>query len=153
MRTGSGALSLRRSNGRTGPYDSYRATLPWHGKMTSDRPSRMVHETLLLERTAGDKELLMELIDIFMESCPLMLEEIRESVGTKDSGRLHKAAHRLKGSMSNFGAEPAVKAAHKLEMIGRNGESSGAEEAFTELESRLADLRTDLEWVKRRIQV
>mgnify|MGYP001224698022 CR=1 FL=1 len=64
-----------------------------------------------------------------------MLSAIREAIAQGDDEALARAAHRLKGSVGNFGARRAVEAALRLEDMGREGDLSGAEEGYQMLET------------------
>ena len=57
---------------------------------------------------------------------------------------LEKAAHTLKGSVSNFGAESAVQAALNLENMGRSRNIAEAPQTVVILEKELERLREDL---------
>jgi HPt (histidine-containing phosphotransfer) domain-containing protein len=55
------------------------------------------------------------------------------------------AAHTLKGSLSHFGAEAAVRASRELEGMARRGELDGAEVAHAELTAAVEPLTAALE--------
>ena len=57
------------------------------------------------EATMGDDEFLAELIDLFLNDTPAQLEALRKAVRTGDAERATSAAHRLRGSSGNMGAE------------------------------------------------
>jgi len=97
-----------------------------------------------LARVDGDGELMVSLVDIFFtESAPLM-EAIRTAVTSGDPVKLEKTAHRLKGSVSVFGAEAATQTAFELEKIGRDGNLTNAAEIFFRLEQQMASLQPAL---------
>lgn len=91
-----------------------------------------------LDRVDGDLEFLRELAGLFREEAPLLLAEIRAAVANGDGPALQRAAHTLKGSVANFGAQEAFEAALRLEMIGQQGDFSEAKAAYTELEAKIA---------------
>jgi HPt (histidine-containing phosphotransfer) domain-containing protein len=91
----------------------------------------------ILERVGGDVEFLQEIAGLFAEDCPKLLTQIRSAVSTGDPVALEHAAHTLKGSVSNFGAEPARQAALRVEMLGRNGDLAQAPEACSALEMEM----------------
>ena len=80
-----------------------------------------------LARVEGDVELLKELVALFLTDLPEMLTSLREAVTAGDANAIERAAHRLKGSVGNFAAQPAFEAALKLEVLGRDGRLSKAE--------------------------
>lgn len=77
-----------------------------------------------LERMGGDEELLREVARLFLDEYPGLIEEIRIAATANDTDALQRAAHSLKGSVSNFGAESVCNAAYVLENMGRKGDLS-----------------------------
>lgn len=92
----------------------------------------------LLASVGGDAEFLRELAGIFLSDSPRLMSEIRRALAGKDGGALARAAHGLKGAVSNFGAAEVVKAARRLEMLGREGKLETARKALRVLEGSLA---------------
>jgi HPt (histidine-containing phosphotransfer) domain-containing protein len=86
-----------------------------------------------LERLGGDEELLQEVAQLFLDEYPSLMSEIRQATMSANAQRLERAAHSLKGSVSNFGADSAVEAALALEKIGRGGDLTGAPTAYAHL--------------------
>ena len=82
-------------------------------------------------------EFLEEIALLFAEDSPKLLADIRLAIAAGNSGKLERAAHTLKGSVANFGAEPAREAALRLEMLGRSGNLLPAAEAYTVLEREI----------------
>ena len=97
-----------------------------------------------LEQMGGDEELLQEMAEIALTDFAPMLEEIEEGVAAGDAERVRIQAHSLKSAIGNFGAERAFETALKLEMMGRDGNLSGAERVLTELVSSVDDLMLTL---------
>ncbi len=93
-----------------------------------------------LERVDGDKELLCELVELFLEESPSMLADIKGAVARNDTKALEYSAHTLKGSVGNFGAKDVYEAAFVLEQAGRAGSLSGTEAALAALEKALQEL-------------
>jgi CheY-like chemotaxis protein/HPt (histidine-containing phosphotransfer) domain-containing protein len=108
-----------------------------------------IDERALLERLNGDRALLGELIGVFENDCPRMLDAVRQAVEAGDAAALQAAAHKLKGSVANFSAGGAVDAAARLETMGKQ-RADGAPEAFAILETEIARLRRTLKELERR---
>jgi two-component system sensor histidine kinase/response regulator len=98
-----------------------------------------------LSRVGGDAELLKEIAILFLDDYPKSLTELHEAVHAGDARRLERSAHGLKGSVSNFGARPAVDAAMQLEIMGRAQKMVEVEQVLHTLELALAALRPELE--------
>jgi two-component system sensor histidine kinase/response regulator len=123
----------------------------------ADHPNKApVHVVLdkaaLFARVDGDREFLMELIELFDSDCPGQMTAIRDALARGDAARLHGASHSLKGSVSNFFAHSAIDAALRLEMRGRAGDLKGAEIDFADLEQAIASLRSALGSLVEEIQ-
>jgi HPt (histidine-containing phosphotransfer) domain-containing protein len=99
----------------------------------------------LLARADGDMALVQELAGLFLEGCPQLMATIRDAAARGDACQLAQAAHTLKGSVSPFGAEAAVAAALRLEMMGREGELAGVEAAWATLQEAITRLRPALD--------
>lgn len=97
-----------------------------------------------LERVGGDAALLREIVALFLEEYPILLREIRAALDAADPVRLERAAHTLKGSVGNFGAESAVQAALHLETLGRTRDLGPAEDAWQRLRSEMDALHPAL---------
>jgi HPt (histidine-containing phosphotransfer) domain-containing protein len=93
----------------------------------------------ILARVEGDEELLKEIIELFREDCPRLLQEIREAITQRDAKRLYQAAHTLKGSISNFGNSRSSEAALELETLGRAGDLTQAAAVCKVLQESLAE--------------
>ncbi len=74
----------------------------------------------LLQRVAGDEELLQEMLATFLEYTPRQLQEIRRAVETGDASALHGKAHSLKGAAASISAEAVQQVAAQLESAGKN---------------------------------
>lgn len=99
----------------------------------------------LLARFEDDADLIQELAGLFLDDSPSLVSKMREAVESSDSLSLEKAAHSLKGSVSNFCAQRTHQAAVRLEEIGRAGQASIAEPALECLEKSLNELQPLIE--------
>jgi len=99
----------------------------------------------LLERVENDCELLGDLIKIFKQDFPSHLLVLREAVKARDVKRVADAAHTLKGMLANLAATQATATVARLEQLGRQGDSSGFDEAFAAFEGDASKLLPLLE--------
>lgn len=118
------------------------STSPLHPLDTVDRAA-------VLDRVGGDEELLREITSIFLTEYPTLLDEIRAAVQAGDPSRLERFAHTLKGSVANFGAAEATRAAYELEKIGREQQLQEAPAALRALELHFSALAPALEAMVR----
>lgn len=117
-----------------------RRRTPPQGMPAVDEPGAVFDEAKVMAFVAGDHEFLTTLVELFVETAPKQLATIREAVGRADALALERAAHQLKGSVSNFAADRARRWAHQLEQAGRGGDLSDAPAAVVALEAEIAAL-------------
>ena len=80
---------------------------------------------MLLEVVGGERELLVELIDSFLEEAPPLLSKMRAALDNGDSAGLRLTAHTLKSSGNDFGASEFARLCAELEDLGRDGRLDG----------------------------
>jgi signal transduction histidine kinase/CheY-like chemotaxis protein len=97
-----------------------------------------------LARVEGDRELLRKMAEIFAGQSRPLLDSIKAAVAAQDGPALERAAHKLKGSVGNFGAAAVVETAQQLENQGRNADWSHTAEACARLETQLQALNNAL---------
>lgn len=93
-----------------------------------------------LERADGDEELVQEIVGLFREDSPRLIQEIEHAVANQDADRLYRAAHTLKGSAGSIGAAALARAAQILETIGRGHHLNEASPAWGRLQDELQRL-------------
>jgi two-component system sensor kinase len=96
-------------------------------------PDHLLDLDKILSRVDGDVALLQELVTIFREDCPSLLEEIGAAVERRDAETLARAAHALKGSIGIFDMGVPFVLALRLETMGREGDLSGVDEGWAAL--------------------
>jgi HPt (histidine-containing phosphotransfer) domain-containing protein len=102
-------------------------------------------QTELLERVDHDKAFLAETVEMLAGDGRGLMNDIRRAIDTGDAGAVGRAAHALKGMISNFCAPAAQEAALAVERGGKSGDLGAAPEAARELSERLEALITELE--------
>ena len=93
-----------------------------------------------LSRLGNDRELLSDIIGIFLEDSPALLEKIRRAVMANDPNALQRAAHSLKGLAATLSAQDVTAASRRLELLGASNGLSDAVAAVTQLETLLSEL-------------
>jgi PAS domain S-box-containing protein len=89
---------------------------------------------------AGDRELLQDVVEAFLQECPELVEQTRVAVATADAPLLRRAAHTLKGILRTLGLETPGALAAQLEEMGRNNDLSAAPSILARLESRIEEI-------------
>ena len=98
----------------------------------------------ILEQIGGDKELLVDIINIFIETYPEDLKSLHEAIVESDPETIRKNAHRMKGSISNFGKYKAFEYAKSIEERAREGDISEITEMYDELVGHLNSLEREV---------
>jgi HPt (histidine-containing phosphotransfer) domain-containing protein len=101
-------------------------------------------DSRILARFSGDRELLAEVIGMFIEDCPGMLEAMRQGLLDDNARAVRTAAHSLIGSAANFDATSVVRQARTVEAHALAEDLPAARDAFIELENEAAQLLTTL---------
>jgi two-component system sensor histidine kinase/response regulator len=86
-----------------------------------------------LDSLGGDRDLFEDLSRTFLRTSPEILRDLRAAVEAKDHSLVELWAHKLKGSLSMLGAEPAVIVAERIEALGEAGRLDKIDELITEL--------------------
>jgi two-component system sensor kinase len=97
-----------------------------------------------VERVGGREDLLTRMVGLFFKEADNLLPALREAIAKRDLVKVRRLAHSMKGSASCFAAPPAVGAATRIEFMGRDGDLTGAEEAFSLLERETERLKQAL---------
>ncbi|MCX7096590.1 MAG: response regulator, partial [Methylococcales bacterium] len=78
-------------------------------------------EAATLAHLEGDRELMAELIGLFLQEGPMQLEALAKSLAADDLAALANTAHAIKGTTAHFYATEAKTAASELELAARSG--------------------------------
>ena len=114
-------------------------------------PTTVLDQSELMLRVEGDKDMLKELIDIFVSESVSILGQLDEAVQSKNSGALQSTAHKLKGSLGVFGARAATGAAAELEQIGKSGDLASARATLDRLKREVSCLEDALSSLKQEL--
>jgi HPt (histidine-containing phosphotransfer) domain-containing protein len=99
----------------------------------------------LLERVDHDRAFLAETVGMLASDGRGLMQDIRAAIDAGDAGALGRAAHALKGMISNFCAPAAQEAALVVERAGKGGDLAGAPRAAGTLSEELEALIAELE--------
>ena len=94
----------------------------------------------MLKKFGGDAALLREVAGVFIESCPQMMNALREAIAQQNSSALQRAAHTLKSSVDYFGDKIAFDKAFSLERRGKAADWTDVAETARELEAAIERL-------------
>jgi two-component system sensor histidine kinase/response regulator len=97
-------------------------------------------ELELLSHLGADSEMLLEIIDLFIDDCPKQLDAVRAGLAAGDGAAIYRAAHTLKGSVGNFQAQEIVAHLQRLEARAREGDTATCATIFTQIENEIGKL-------------
>jgi HPt (histidine-containing phosphotransfer) domain-containing protein len=111
-----------------------------------DRSSRdAVDLPDLLVRVDNDHDLLCELIGMFKEEFPRVLQSLKQSVVREDIKNVEVTSHALKGMLSGLSVTRAAAIASRLEQMARDGKTSGMTGTLALLENEVSNLLPELD--------
>ncbi len=87
---------------------------------------------------------LRELVEIFLSDTPARIVEMKTALSAGDGITFTRAAHSIKGSASNLGAEPLRAISEKLEHRSKTEGMNGIEPLVSELEVQYAAVHAEL---------
>jgi PAS domain S-box-containing protein len=93
----------------------------------------------------GSGGILGQLISVFLENTPGLINELRQSIRDGASPQAARLAHTLKGSCSNFGAQRMRELCFELENLAGSGSVEGAGGLIEEIEKEFGLVRVVLE--------
>jgi two-component system, sensor histidine kinase and response regulator len=105
----------------------------------------------LLERVAGDHELLSEVTGMFLRDAPRLVAGARDALARRDRDAFGYAVHTLRGMLRNFSAAAAEDAAAKLQAMDPVRDAARAEAACQALEREIQRLRAELAGMAKEI--
>ena len=94
-----------------------------------------------LEQTAGDEELLAELLVLFKDSSASDFAQLQQAVTAQDAEGVARAAHSLKGASASLGIEGIRQLAMAMETDARAASVRVAQDRLMEMEELLAQMQ------------
>ena len=95
-------------------------------------------------QVAYDRELMVEIIDLFLEERTHALIAMSEALASRDFEQLTRVAHTIKGSLSSLHALRARSRAQDVEIAAKNGDERACTPLLTALEHDLELLEPEL---------
>jgi len=91
----------------------------------------------LLKNFSGDEDILLDIMEAFVEQIPKDLETLKESIALQDFQTLELKAHSLKGLCANFCAENASRMAFSIESLSKEKEIDELEKIYASFDKEL----------------
>ncbi len=93
----------------------------------------------------GKPDLLKKVVAIYLKTAPGLLQNLQDATAANDAEAFYKAAHSLKSSSANLGADSLAAIAKELEMRGRQQSMEGIEILLTQMEKSYSTVKLELE--------
>ena len=87
---------------------------------------RAVMATLRQLTTPGEPDVLTEVLQLFLQEVPLRMDRLRIAYAAGNIEEVYRAAHSLKGSAGNIGAQRFMGVCRQLDEMGRAGDLTNA---------------------------
>jgi HPt (histidine-containing phosphotransfer) domain-containing protein len=87
---------------------------------------RAVMATLRQLTTPGEPDVLIEVLQLFLQEVPLRMDRLRIAYAAGNIEEVYRAAHSLKGSAGNIGAQRLLGVCRQLDAMGRAGDLTDA---------------------------
>ena len=97
----------------------------------------------VLNRVQDDKELLLELLDIYQEDFVLKRQALGEAVATKDLAKIKEVAHSMKGASGNISAKRMYQSCLDLEQLAKIQNVSGMEDLIKVVDSQFEEIKAN----------
>lgn len=98
-----------------------------------------------------DKEIIVEIIDIFFSEYEERYKNLQQNVLEKDFTKLKFNAHSLKGVIANFMDPVTIELSRKLDEMAKNKEESGLDQLYEELTQSSSDLMEELKQIRKEL--
>jgi CheY-like chemotaxis protein len=98
----------------------------------------------LLEAFGGDRDLLRDVAEVFLNECPALVGDLDRAVVDRNREALRQAAHKLKGAIAPFARKAAYGAGLELENTALAADWPALESVFADLKTHLDRLKTAL---------
>ena len=100
---------------------------------------------------ANASAFLAQLIDIYLEETPTLLQTIRTAVDQSDAVAMKQTAHTLKSSSASLGAISFSQRCQELETMGHSGTTARASELLAQIESEYEQVKTALQLERQQV--
>ncbi len=97
----------------------------------------------VLERVQDDKELLLELLDIYQEDFVIKRGALADGIAKKDFNKIKEAAHSMKGSSGNISAKRLYATCLQLEAQAKENNSAGLEDLLKIVDGQFEEVKVN----------
>ena len=98
----------------------------------------------LMAHLEGDRELLKDVFQIFVEEKPALQAQLLAAIEATDTDAVRNVAHSMKGMLANFLAESACTTAEEIQQIATQPSLDGIPSLYQRLVEQLDAVETEL---------
>ena len=106
----------------------------------------------VMQRVQDDKELLLELLDIFEEFYPEKRDALTGLLEAGDCDQIRDIVHSIKGAAGNISAKAVHTTCMSLEMMASNGDIEGVRALMPSLDSQYVELQKCMAKAKQELK-
>ena len=115
-------------------------------------PEKVIDLDEVLERVQDDKELLMELFDLFINDFQKKREFMATALTKNDYDQMRDIAHSLKGAAANLSAKSLRESMTQLEQTAQNHDFTNGSSLLKEIDARYKILLDQITILKKEFQ-
>src|SRR5262249_14190067 len=116
------------------------ASLPTKQETVTVQPG-LINERKVLAGLGGDRELMAEVLQLFIDDSARLMREMHTAVARKNTEAIRQVAHALKGSIANLPSGTASELAAQIEQWGKSSELARIPPLVERLEPELVLLQ------------
>lgn len=113
---------------------------------------KVIDLTEVLERVENDKELLLELFDIFEQDYQSKSSKLQAAVARNDFESVKDIVHSIKGAAGNISAKVMHADCVKIEQLAAGKDMPAVNAALSGLEKNFKDLQGQIQQIKKDFQ-
>ncbi len=95
----------------------------------------------VLERVQDDKELLLELLDIFQDDFLKKRQALNEAITTGEIGKIKEVAHAMKGASGNISAKSMHATFLQLEHLAKSNTTTGMAQLLKDIDGQFEQIK------------
>lgn len=95
----------------------------------------------LMDRVQDDKELILELLDIYQEDFVTKRQALGAAIEAKDLVKVKETAHSMKGASGNISAKPLHAVCLELETLAKSGTTDGMAALLPKIDDMFAQIQ------------
>ena len=114
---------------------------------------KIINLAEVMERVQDDKELLLELFEIFSEDYNLKMQKLKSAIAEKNFEVIKDLTHSVKGAAGNISAKAVHATCIQIEKLALAKDSVGIQQMIPVLDGQYSDLQKCMVEIKKQFSV